>query len=213
MELDILTKIIFVITIVLAPLLIYQERKDRKLIKLAYDKHGLRPSNSLEFFSNFRVSKFNILNKQGFMRINSRFFIANNFTFGVFAHASSEGGNSSTRQSVYAFKTKAKAPRFYIRPKTISDKLKFIAGYNDINLEDCPEFSDRYYLQSPEDPVQFKKYFKENYLNLFIGTNYLWLESNGDTVIFFFEGKFSWQPIQIEEAMSDFMEIKSLFDN
>jgi len=64
-------------------------------------------------------------------------------------------------------KLSIKLPDFYLRPENISDKIAAKFGFNDIDIEQYPEFSKKYYLlgKNKAEVLSFFTPERINYLN------------------------------------------------
>ena len=90
--------------------------------------------------------------------------------------------------TIALIKLSSKLPDFYLRPENIADKISAKLGFDDIDIEQYPEFSKKYYLLgknkdeilsffTPERIAYLENnsgwtiYAKDNYLAFFKGVN------------------------------------------
>ena len=91
-------------------------------------------------------------------------------------------------------------PKFTLDKEGFLEKVSAFAGFNDIDIENHDDFSDRFYLQG-ENKIEISKFFNDDVTHFFESNPYYHVESNGNALLIF--GK---------ERLASLKEIKALFD-
>lgn len=97
-------------------------------------------------------------------------------------------GDSRTKKeyTVALIKLSIKLPDFYLRPENISDKIAAKFGFNDIDIEQYPEFSKKYYLLG-KNKAEVLSFFTPERINYF-EQNLNWTVYAKDNYMAFFKG-------------------------
>ena len=75
-----------------------------------------------------------------------------------------------------------KIPVFTIDREHVFDKLASLAGYDDIDFEEFPEFSDAYYLKGPNE-AGIRDLFKPELIEFLTGIGAEHIESTGSQML------------------------------
>jgi len=123
----------------------------------------------------------------------------------------SSGQNSSTyRQSVAAIESPGlMVPEFAMRPERFIDNLGGLLGFQDIDFEEHPEFSNAFVLKSKqEDDVRL--FFSVPILDYFVGQGGVCVEAAAGRMIFYRANQ-RVAPGQLKELLATAYEIYGLF--
>ncbi len=91
----------------------------------------------------------------------------------------------SRYQSVLCFQFEgAKLPCFLLQPQNIWDKIGAYFGYQDINFDDYPDFSD-YYLLRGTDETLIRRLFTNEVIQFYEKRPGLNTESAGNTLLYY----------------------------
>ncbi|MEP2025880.1 MAG: SulP family inorganic anion transporter [Reichenbachiella sp.] len=74
------------------------------------------------------------------------------------------------------------SPKFTLEKEGFIDKLKAYAGYDDIDFEDYPNFSDKFLLMG-ENEESIRKFFKPELIELIENYPYYHIESKGNVIL------------------------------
>lgn len=89
-------------------------------------------------------------------------------------------GKNASRQTVAAFQLSGRAfPAFELKPETLLQKLGSALGYQDIDFEAYPEFSQNYVLRGTEENA-VRRVFSAAVLHFFERERGWWVEGTGD---------------------------------
>ena len=105
------------------------------------------------------------------------------------------------RSSMMHIKLNRKIPEFTLDREGFLEKIYGFAGFNDIQIENHSDFSNRFFLLG-EDKVAIKKFFDDELVHFFESNPYYHIESNGSTLLIF--GKERLASIKEIKAMLDF---------
>lgn len=94
----------------------------------------------------------------------------------------------------------AKAPVFTLDKEGFLHKVYGFAGFEDIDIKNHPDFSNRFYLLG-EDDKGVKEYFNDKLVHFFESNPYYHIESNGDHLLIF-----------DKERLASVKEVKALLD-
>jgi carbonic anhydrase len=110
-----------------------------------------------------------------------------------YRYRTNSGKHTQThRQTVLLFETgRLQLPLFSLRPQGILHRLAGMFGYQDINFESHPFFSEGYLLRGPEQ-AQIRSLFSEEALCYFTRHEGLCVEGDGRRLVFY-------QPRQVVE--------------
>ncbi|MDX2191394.1 MAG: SulP family inorganic anion transporter [Bacteroidota bacterium] len=90
--------------------------------------------------------------------------------------------NIKTTVLYVADTAKLKVPNFQIEKEGVLDKIKELQGVKDIDFDDHPIFSEKYFLIGDrEDKV--RKFFTPELISLFENTNGLFMEAHSDNIL------------------------------
>ncbi len=89
------------------------------------------------------------------------------------------------RQTVFFINSKTLAlPEFFMQPENYMHKLKGLLGFEDIDFEEHPEFSNQYYLKG-EDEEWIRDTFDKNMIRFFTVEKNWCLEGVGYYMVFY----------------------------
>jgi hypothetical protein len=148
--------------------------------------------NFREYLTQDLLPEFEIFGK-GYGRAarNALAIEKNGVEWTVFDYKYTVGVGSKThtyKQTFFWAETPRKLPRFILTREHLIHKIIALAGFDDINFESNPKFSEMYYLKSPD--AKIRDVFKSPVLKFFEddGTQYN-IESNGTDIIFYRLGR------------------------
>ena len=105
------------------------------------------------------------------------------------------------RSSMMHIKLNRKIPEFTLDREGFLEKIYGFAGFNDIQIENHSDFSNRFFLLG-EDKVAIKNFFDDELVHFFESNPYYHIESNGSNLLIF--GKERLASIKEIKAMLDF---------
>ncbi|MBZ0113243.1 MAG: hypothetical protein K8J08_12320 [Thermoanaerobaculia bacterium] len=117
------------------------------------------------------------------------------------------GQNSSThRQTIAAVRSQERpVPDFELRPEIVFHKIGEMFGYQDIDFEDSPEFSNRYVLRGTDEEA-IRRLFNPQ-VRRALETDSKWsIEGAGGWTIYFRHGK-RIKPIDLATFLDQFRSI------
>lgn len=129
---------------------------------------------------------------------------ANNKTLTLFDIEYSEGefiAKEVVRSSIMHLKLNRKIPEFTLDREGFLEKIYGFAGFNDIQIENHSDFSNRFFLLG-EDEEAIKDFFDDELVHFFESNPYYHIESNGSDLLIF--GKERLASIKEIKAMLDF---------
>ena len=97
-------------------------------------------------------------------------------------------------------------PNFCVRPEGFFDRIGSAIGFQDIDFEEHPEFSDSFVLQG-NDESAIRRYFDKRILDLFANNKGVLVDANENLLTYRKRGR------QSPEAISDFMSEAYAFLN
>ena len=100
-------------------------------------------------------------------------------------------------------------PLFSLRPEGLLHKLAGSFGYQDIDFETHPIFSDAYLLQG-DDEARVRAVFGEEALGYYARHQKLWTEGEGQHLAFYRADR-RVQPVQMEDFMEQGLGVLDLF--
>ena len=100
-------------------------------------------------------------------------------------------------------------PLFSLRPEGLLHKLAGSFGYQDIDFETHPIFSDAYLLRG-DDEARVRAVFGEEVLNYYARHDRIWTEGEGQQLAVYRAGR-RVQPGQMEDFMEQGLEVLNLF--
>ncbi len=123
------------------------------------------------------------------------------------------GKNSHTRsQTVILFKSNLlHLPLFTLRPENLFHKIGKAFGYQDIDMESHPAFSDKYLLRS-KDEQACRELFTENILEYYDQHQGLSTEGGGDRILFYRASK-KVRPEGMQSFLEEGIQVFSLFQS
>jgi hypothetical protein len=128
-----------------------------------------------------------------------------------YKYTTSSGKHSHThRQTVLLFESeKIRLPRFTLRPEHMFHKLGSFLGYQDIDFEARPKFSDNYLLQG-DDEARIREVFREPVLAYYAEHSGLCTEGNGQQLLYYRADE-RIEPGWIEDFMQWGLDVVDLF--
>ena len=105
------------------------------------------------------------------------------------------------RSSIMHIKLNRKIPEFTLDREGFLEKIYGFAGFNDIQIENHSDFSNRFFLLG-EDEEAIKSFFDDELVHFFESNPYYHIESNGSNLLIF--GKERLASIKEIKAMLDF---------
>lgn len=97
-------------------------------------------------------------------------------------HTGELQGRERKQATILVFSTETRIPVFTMDQEHIFDKIAALAGYDDIDFDSHPEFSDRYNLKSPEE-TGLREFFTPPLVNVLQSLGAEHIESTGDQVL------------------------------
>lgn len=91
-------------------------------------------------------------------------------------------GRERSQATIMVFRPNTKIPVFTMDQEHIFDKLAALAGYDDIDFDSHPDFSDRYSLKSPEESG-LREFFTPPVIDTLHALKAEQIESTGDKVL------------------------------
>jgi hypothetical protein len=122
------------------------------------------------------------------------------------------GGKSSQtfKQTVICFRLDGPdLPAFSLRPENIFHRIGAWFGYQDINFDDYPEFSNRYLLRGPDEKA-IRELFTDRVLAFFEGRAGLSTEGGGDRLLFYRHNK-RVEPERVRSLLEDGFQVLTAF--
>lgn len=121
------------------------------------------------------------------------------------------GKHSHThRQTVALLESeRTRLPRFTLRPEGLFAKLGSLLGYQDIDFETHPAFSDAYLLQG-EDKTRIREVFTDAVLSYYAGRGGLCTEGNGQQIVCY-QADRQIPPERIEPFLKQGLDVVGLF--
>ena len=110
---------------------------------------------------------------------------SNDGTFRVFDVDYSEGAfiaKENVRSSVMLIRSSRPLPQFRLDREGLIEKIYHLAGFDDINLHNHPDFSKRFYLMG-DDPKQIRTFFNDAIVGFLLESPDYHLESNGKELL------------------------------
>ena len=117
-----------------------------------------------------------------------------------YQYTTGSGKNSKThRFTVAAMETPAlQLPQFTTRPEGFLDRIGSAMGFQDIDFDEHPEFSDAFVLKG-EDETAIRAFFDQRMLDLFANNKGVYVDADGSMLTYRKPGR------QKPEAIPDFM--------
>jgi hypothetical protein len=122
------------------------------------------------------------------------------------------GGKSSHTwaQTVVCFQlARDVLPHFELRPESVFHRIGAWFGYQDINFESHPKFSQKYLLRGGDEQA-VRDLFTDDILEWFEGTNGVSVEGRGDRLLFYRQANRA-DPELIRRLLQEGFEVLSLF--
>lgn len=134
---------------------------------------------------------------------------------GIFDYKYTVGGGKSSstcRQSVVAFRSPLlRLPDFVLRPESVFHRIGKVFGYQDIDFESHPGFSQAFILRG-SDELRIREFFSAEVLSFFEGIPGISVEGGGDRLIFY-RSRVRVEPVKIRSFMDEGFKIYVLFRN
>ena len=159
-----------------------------------YSSDKIKNTHFLDDFLFFKTRKVNHIYNQ----------VANESdTINLFDIEFSEGefiAKEVVRTTMLYIELSEPAPIFTLDKEGFLQKIYGLAGFDDIEIENHPDFSNRFYLLG-EDETAITNYFEDDLVHFFESNPYYHIESNGDHLLIF-----------DKERLASIREIKALLD-
>jgi hypothetical protein len=128
-----------------------------------------------------------------------------------YRYRTNSGKHTQThRQTVLLFETaRLQLPLFSLRPQGILHRIAGRFGYQDINFEDHPFFSESYLLRGHEE-AQIRSLFSEESLCYFTRHEGLCVEGDGQRLVFYQRGQLV-EPGWLEGFLEQGLDVLDLF--
>ncbi len=126
-----------------------------------------------------------------------------------YKYTTGSGKNQSTsKQTVVSLESpRFNLPTFKMRPEGMFDKVGSALGFQDIDFETHPDFSNLFVLQGPNEE-QIRKFFDDKLLTFFEGRRGLNLEAKSSGALIFYRSR---KRIKAEEIRSKLEEAYEIF--
>lgn len=125
--------------------------------------------------------------------------------FNIFDYAYTVStGKSSVTYEFTVFFANSKflgLPEFKMKPENFGHKLMALLGWNDINFEEYPIFSNKYHLTG-SDEYYIRHRFNDNVLKFFSKASGWTVEAVNYYLVFY-----SWNKLVDEKSISDFYKV------
>jgi len=128
-----------------------------------------------------------------------------------YRYTTGSGKNSRTRsQTVILFRSDLlQLPPFALRPENLFHKIGKTFGYQDINWDSHPTFSEKYLLRSTDEQA-CRDLFNDDILEYYDQHQGLSTEGGGDSFLFYRASK-KVSPVDIQSFLEDGIHVYSLF--
>jgi len=128
-----------------------------------------------------------------------------------YRYRTNSGKHTQThRQTVLLFETaRLQLPLFSLRPQGMLQRIAGMFGYQDINFENHPFFSESYLLRGHEE-VQIRSLFDEEALCYFTRHEGLCVEGDGQRLVFYQRGQ-AVEPGWLEGFLEQGLDVLDLF--
>ncbi|QEG20832.1 hypothetical protein [Mariniblastus fucicola] len=126
-----------------------------------------------------------------------------------YQYTTGSGKQSQThRFTMAAMQTELALPHFTVRPEGFLDRIGSAMGFQDIDFENHPEFSNAFVLKGHNE-VAIRQFFDQHMLDLFANNRGVYVDANGGLLTFRKPGRL--KPEQISEFMAEAYEFLSAF--
>jgi hypothetical protein len=128
-----------------------------------------------------------------------------------YRYRTNQGKHTRThRQTVSLFETeRLQLPLFTLRPQGMLHRIATRFGYQDINFEAHPVFSESYLLRGHEE-AEIRSLFSEQVLNYYSRHDDLCTEGDGQRLIFYLRGE-TVEPNWLEGFLEQGLDVLDLF--
>jgi hypothetical protein len=128
-----------------------------------------------------------------------------------YRYRTNQGKHTRThRQTVLLFETeRLQLPLFTLRPEGMFHRIAKRFGYQDINFEAHPVFSESYLLRGHEE-AEIRRLFSEQVLNYYSRHDELCTEGDGQRLIFYQKGQ-TVEPGWLEGFLEQGLDVLDLF--
>jgi len=190
--------------------LYYEMRRHGALKELA-EKLGLgfEKKSTLDTLKN--IENLELFNSGYARRIKNKLFSSNSqmeeMIFG-YEYVSGAGRNSSKSHQtvVYFHDSDLILPHFKLNPENIFHKIGDAFGYKDIDFDEQPAFSKKYFLKG-QDERAIRKVFNTLVINWCMEHSGITIECNGNSLVIYHKSK----RVSVKEMQSFFNDAKMLF--
>lgn len=150
---------------------IYLDRRRAEAVKAVAETLGFTYSQHHHQYLNHVISHFDVGTKGRNRRIKN--LIQGRFedvevSIGDYYYTKGSGKNKRTYSQTIAVidAQQSSFPKFVLAPENFLHKLGGVFGYQDIDFDTHPEFSDRYWLAGPNEEA-IREHFTADVLNFF----------------------------------------------
>jgi len=189
--------------------IIYEKRRKQKLKEIA-DEMGLTfapdgDPHLLARFSDFKL--FNVGRSRRMKNLIQGDSGEVKLAIFEYKYTTGSGKNSKTRhQSVVSLHSpNLVCPDFTIRPESFLDRIGSALGFQDIDFDDHPEFSNKFVLQGSNEQ-QLRQYFNRETLDFFTNRPSICVEAQSGTLFYYRVNK-RINPNQIKDNLGEAYEI------
>ena len=193
---------------------LYEKRRTEALLQVARTL-GLSFEKSVKFNKlEEQYNCFQLFNHGHAKEIKNRMHghrsSANLMIFG-YEYTIGSGKHSSThKQTVISFETdRMTLPSFYLSPQTFIHKIGKIFGFQDIDFEKHPDFSDTYLLRG-NDNEEVRRVFSPKILSYFERNKGINIEAKGNIILCYKKSK-RIKPDDIKDFLAEAESIFLMF--
>jgi len=132
--------------------------------------------------------------------------------FSLFEYSYTLGfGRNSLRyfQTVLSIQcSQLKLPQFKLEPEKSIDKIGHVFGFQDINFDEHPLFSNQYFLQG-SDEIEIREFFNPQRIQYFESMKNAYIESQGNNLILYRLSK-RYEPGEIKSFLQEGEKLLSI---
>ena len=101
-------------------------------------------------------------------------------------------------------------PPFVLAPENVLHKIGNLLGYEDIDFDDTPEFSGRYFLRAKGSEVRVRETFTVPVRTFFEGRRPLNVEASDDQLLVYYDDRLR-DPAELRSFIDEALEIARQF--
>jgi len=180
--------------------------KRRAAIKELADELGLTWSENGNSQQLSRHSGFNLFNRGRARKMKNLIEgVTDEVQIGIFDYqfTTGHGKQKRTQKQTIASLTSPQlnCPEFKMRPERILDRVGGVLGFQDIDFDSHPAFSNSFVLKGPNEEA-IRSFFQPAVLEFFETQSNISVEGRGNTMCFYRAGKIV-RPDQIKNLLGD----------